>query len=72
MAVLIRGIPVIIKAESLIRSTLVGYDFLDTLSKAIVQGFAKEMMADTLKQQLRDIAEGSFHYWHGIAYRTQN
>ncbi len=38
-------------------------NFADTLSKAIEQGYTKEMLADTLKEQFGDIADKSSHYW---------
>ena len=44
--------------------------FTDTLSKAIEQGYTKEMLADTLKDQFGDIAENSSHYWQGLAEHT--
>ena len=45
-------------------------NFTDTLSKAIEQGFTKEMLADTLKDQFGDIADKSSHYWQGLAEHT--
>ncbi|MCB5286172.1 MAG: hypothetical protein LHW64_00010 [Candidatus Cloacimonetes bacterium] len=44
--------------------------FADTLTKAIEQGYTKEMLADTLKLQFGDIAEKSSHYWQGLAEHT--
>jgi len=44
--------------------------FADVLSKAIQQGYTKEMLADTLKDQFSDIAEKSSHYWQGLAEHT--
>jgi hypothetical protein len=37
-------------------------NFADTLSKAIEQGYTKEMLADTLKDQFNDLANRSSHY----------
>ncbi|MBN2228913.1 MAG: hypothetical protein JW779_04900 [Candidatus Thorarchaeota archaeon] len=45
-------------------------NFADVLSTAIEQGYTKEMLADTLKQQFGDIAEKSSHYWQGLAEHT--
>ena len=45
-------------------------NFADTLSKAIEQGYTKEMLADTLKDQFNDIANRSSHYWQGLAEHT--
>ena len=45
-------------------------NFADTLSKAIEQGYTKEMLADTLKEQFNDIANRSSHYWQGLAEHT--
>ena len=42
-------------------------NFADTLSKAIEQGYTKEMLADTLKDQFNDLANRSSHYWQGLA-----
>ncbi|MDD2323756.1 MAG: hypothetical protein PHT77_11705 [Bacteroidales bacterium] len=42
-------------------------NFADTLSKAIEQGYTKEMLADALKDQFNDIANRSSHYWQGLA-----
>ena len=44
--------------------------FADTLSKAIEQGYTKEMLADTLKDQFSDLANRSSHYWQGLAEHT--
>jgi hypothetical protein len=44
--------------------------FADTLSKAIEQGYTKEMLADTLKDQFNDLANRSSHYWQGLAEHT--
>jgi len=45
-------------------------NFADTLTKAIEQGYTKEMLADTLKAQFNDIANHSDHYWQGLAEHT--
>ena len=44
--------------------------FADTLTKAIEQGYTKEMLADTLKDQFNDLANRSSHYWQGLAEHT--
>jgi len=45
-------------------------NFADTLSKAIEQGYTKEMLADTLKDQFNDLSNRSSHYWQGLAEHT--
>ncbi|MDP3114859.1 MAG: hypothetical protein Q8M98_08785 [Candidatus Cloacimonadaceae bacterium] len=45
-------------------------NFADVLSKAIEQGYTKDMLADTLKEQFGDIANKSSHYWQGLAEHT--
>ncbi|MDP3114696.1 MAG: hypothetical protein Q8M98_07965 [Candidatus Cloacimonadaceae bacterium] len=45
-------------------------NFADVLSKAIEQGYTKEMLTDTLKQQFSDIGEKSQVYWQGLAEHT--
>ena len=45
-------------------------NFADTLSKAIEQGYTREMLADTLKDQFNDLANRSSHYWQGLAEHT--
>ena len=45
-------------------------NFADTLSKAIEQGYTKEMLADTLKDEFNDLANRSSHYWQGLAEHT--
>jgi len=45
-------------------------NFADTLSKAIEQGYTKEMLANTLKDQFNDLANRSSHYWQGLAEHT--
>ncbi|MDP3114375.1 MAG: hypothetical protein Q8M98_06310 [Candidatus Cloacimonadaceae bacterium] len=37
---------------------------------AIEQGYTKEMLADTLKEQFNDLAIRSSHYWQGLAEHT--
>ena len=46
-------------------------NFADTLSKAIEQGYTKEMLADTLKDQFNDLANRSSNYWQGLAEHTK-
>ena len=48
----------------------VRHNFADTLSKAIEQGYTKEMLADTLKDQFNDLTNRSSHYWQGLAEHT--
>ncbi len=45
-------------------------NFADTLTKAIEQGYTKEMLANTLKAQFNDLANHSDHYWQGLAEHT--
>jgi len=45
-------------------------NFADVLSKAIEQGYTKEMLANTLKEQFNDLANRSPHYWQGLAEHT--
>ena len=45
-------------------------NFADTPTKAIEQGYTKEMLADALKDQFGDIADKSSHYWQGLAEHT--
>jgi hypothetical protein len=45
-------------------------NFADVLSKAIEQGYTKEMLTETLKQQFSDIGEKSQAYWQGLAEHT--
>ena len=45
-------------------------NFADTISKAIEQGYTKEMLADSLKDQFNDLANRSSHYWQGLAEHT--
>jgi len=45
-------------------------NFADVLTKAIEQGYTKEMLADTLKDQFNDIANRSSNYWQGLAEHT--
>ncbi len=45
-------------------------NFVDTLSKAIEQDYAKEMLADTLKDQFNDLANRSSRYRLGLAEHT--
>jgi hypothetical protein len=45
-------------------------NFTDVLSKAIDQGYTKDMLTETLKQQFNDIADKSQAYWQGLAEHT--
>jgi hypothetical protein len=45
-------------------------NFADVLSQAIDQGYTKEMLTETLKQQFSDIADKSQAYWQGLAEHT--
>jgi hypothetical protein len=45
-------------------------NFTDVLSQAIDQGYTKEMLTETLKQQFSDIADKSQSYWQGLAEHT--
>ncbi|MDD4232950.1 MAG: hypothetical protein PHY61_01135 [Candidatus Cloacimonetes bacterium] len=45
-------------------------NFVDTLSKAIEQDYAKKMLADTLKDQFNDLANRSSRYRLGLAEHT--
>jgi len=45
-------------------------NFTDVLSQAIEQGYTKEMLTETLKQQFSDIADKSQAYWQGLAEHT--
>jgi hypothetical protein len=45
-------------------------NFTDTLTQAIEQGYTKEMLTETLKQQFSDIADKSQAYWQGLAEHT--
>jgi hypothetical protein len=44
--------------------------FTEVLTKAIDQGYTKEMLADTLKEQFRDLGNKSAAYWQGLAEHT--
>jgi hypothetical protein len=46
-------------------------NFADTLSTAIEQGYTKEMLADTLKDQFNDLANRSSNYWQRLAEHTK-
>ncbi len=45
-------------------------NFADVLTKSIEQGYTKEMLTETLKQQFSDIGEKSQAYWQGLAEHT--
>jgi SPP1 gp7 family putative phage head morphogenesis protein len=45
-------------------------NFAEILTQAIDQGYTKEMLTETLKQQFSDIADKSQAYWQGLAEHT--
>lgn len=45
-------------------------DFRDTMTNAIEQGFTREMIADALSEQFRDLGDKSQTYWQGLAEHT--
>jgi len=45
-------------------------NFTDVLTQAIEQGYTKEMLTETLKQQFSDITDKSQAYWQGLAEHT--
>jgi SPP1 gp7 family putative phage head morphogenesis protein len=45
-------------------------NFADVLTQAIQQGYTKEMLTETLKQQFSDIVDKSQAYWQGLAEHT--
>lgn len=45
-------------------------DFTTTLQNALSQGFTKDQLADTLKQQFSDLGQQSQYYWQGLAEHT--
>lgn len=45
-------------------------DFRSTMTKAIEQGFTREMIADALSEQFRDLGDKSQAYWQGLAEHT--
>lgn len=48
----------------------ISQDFRDTLTKAIEQGYTKEMLADALRESFRDLGEKGSYYWQGLAEHT--
>jgi hypothetical protein len=44
--------------------------FTEVLTRAIDQGYTKDMLADTLKEQFRDLGTKSAAYWQGLAEHT--
>lgn len=48
----------------------ISQDFRDTMTKAIEQGYTKEMLADALKESFSDLGEKSQYYWQGLAEHT--
>jgi len=45
-------------------------DFRETMTKAIEQGYTKEMLADALKDTFSDLGEKGSVYWQGLAEHT--
>jgi hypothetical protein len=45
-------------------------DFRETLTKAIEQGWTKEMLAEALRESFRDLGEKGAFYWQGLAEHT--
>lgn len=45
-------------------------DFKDIMTKAIEQGYTKEMLANTLQSTFADLGEKGAHYWQGLAEHT--
>lgn len=45
-------------------------DFRETMTKAIEQGYTKEMLADALKEAFSDLGEKGSVYWQGLAEHT--
>ena len=48
----------------------IGEDFKDTMTKAIEQGYTKEMLADALREQFSDLGDKGSVYWQGLAEHT--
>lgn len=48
----------------------ISQDFRDTLTKAIEQGFTREMLADALRDSFSDLGEKGSVYWQGLAEHT--
>lgn len=48
----------------------ISQDFRDTLTKAIEQGYTKEMLTDALRESFRDLGEKGSYYWQGLAEHT--
>jgi putative transposase len=44
--------------------------FTEVLTKAIDQGYTKDMLADALREQFRDLGNKSAAYWQGLAEHT--
>jgi hypothetical protein len=45
-------------------------DFRETMTKAIEQGYTKEMLADALRTSFSDLGEKGSVYWQGLAEHT--
>jgi len=48
----------------------ISQDFRDTLTKALEQGYTKEMLADALKESFSDLGDKGAYYWQGLAEHT--
>lgn len=48
----------------------ISQDFRDTLTKALEQGYTKEMLADALKERFSDLGDKGAYYWQGLAEHT--
>lgn len=48
----------------------ISQDFRDTLTKAIEQGYTKDMLANALRDQFNDLGQKGDLYWQGLAEHT--
>lgn len=48
----------------------ISQDFRDTMTKAIGQGYTREMLAKALQEKFSDLGEKSKYYWQGLAEHT--
>lgn len=48
----------------------ISQDFRETMTKAIEQGYTREMLAKTLQEKFADLGEKSQYYWQGLAEHT--
>lgn len=48
----------------------ISQDFRDTMTKAIGQGYTREMLAKELQEKFSDLGEKSKYYWQGLAEHT--